>query len=499
MKKHKHLKIIFIVSLLLVHQAGCMPDTEQDEKHPEYKNGISVKFRSAKKGSLEKSLGKNTYNQIGLFLAGKKSEKYKKIQRKKYYKTYTQAINDSWNQITAKNLEEINKWNNLYFSSGIKDSSTLFYPFSGPDFLYADAFFPNADSYFLVGLENPGKLPNIAKMGNKKRAAYLHKLLHSLRYINEAGYFTTKQMMTDFADSNLNGIIHLLLFYISKTGHTLTEISSVVVDDYGKIKEKKNFQVEDKNPNGIKISFFKESSEEIKTLYYFPFDLSDENLKDNIGFLMFLSSLGQKNTFLKSASYILHDDDFRLVRELILKQSKYILQDDSGIPYSILKNSGYNVELFGNYSRTIKIFAKNFQPDLQKDLLKKASGQLYFKLGYNSWENEMVLLLAKKSNETVNQPVTYKRNKETVIYKVQFKSSWKKIPVNSKILKGMPPVDYYFRDGLYKYTIGNCSNQKECEKLIKIAVNNGFTDAFTVAFYQKNRISLEEAEKLRDL
>ena len=111
----------------------------------------------------------------------------------------------------------------------------------------------------------------------------------------------------------------------------------------------------------------------------------------------------------------------------------------------------------------------------------------------------MILLLAEKQKDVINQPVTYKRNKESVIYKVQFKSSWKKIPDHSAMFKGLPPVDYYFNDGLYKYTIGNCSSQEECETLMKIAVNKGFIDAFVVAFYQKNRISLEEAEKIKDL
>jgi hypothetical protein len=49
---------------------------------------------------------------------------------------------------------------------------------------------------------------------------------------------------------------------------------------------------------------------------------------------------------------------------------------------------------------------------------------------------------------------------------------------------------------LYKYTIGNFSRAEDCEEYRKIAAQLGFKDAFIVAFYQKNRISLEEAERL---
>ena len=486
-------KWVYLIFIVLTAFYSCKPDDPVNGKKQGYKNGISIKIKSTK-GTNTGS--RNTYNQTALYLAGKKTDRLKKIQKKKYYLDYVKLISESWKKTTTKNLKEIRNWTNSYFNEGANDSICLFYPFSGPDFLYANVFFPNAKTYLLVGLENPGKLPNIEKMSDGNRAAYLQKLLHSLRYIDKAGYFTTKQMMSDFTDASLNGIIHLLLFYIAKTNHNIVDITTVEVDDFGQTKEKKNFQVENEKPNGLKIEFSKNGNDKIKTLYYFPVDLSDENLKDNLGFLLFLSNFGKKNTFMKSASYILHSEEFRIVRELILKQSKTILQDDSGIPYSVLKNAGFYVNLYGNYSRTINTFSNYYQADLHKALESRELKQLPFKLGYNSWENEMVLLLAQKSGRIINQPVTYKRNKETVIYKVQFKSSWKKIPKNSEKFKGMPPVSYYFNNNLYKYTIGNCASQQECEAFMKTAVENGFIDAFIVAFYQKNRISLDEAEKL---
>ena len=43
----------------------------------------------------------------------------------------------------------------------LKDrQNTLYYMFSGPDFLYADAFFPSAQPYLLSGLEPVGAIPN---------------------------------------------------------------------------------------------------------------------------------------------------------------------------------------------------------------------------------------------------------------------------------------------------------------------------------------------------
>ena len=48
----------------------------------------------------------------------------------------------------------------------------MLYMFSGPDFLYATSFFPNASTYVLAGLEPVGAVPDLtnsalrSSMGN---------------------------------------------------------------------------------------------------------------------------------------------------------------------------------------------------------------------------------------------------------------------------------------------------------------------------------------------
>jgi hypothetical protein len=437
----------------------------------------------------------NLYNQVSLFIAGRNSDLFKNIQTRDYYINYKQKLDETWKATTSNNLKKIEAWkhdNNLQ----LDDTLPVFYPFSGPDFLYANAFFKNAKTYILVGLENPGKLPNLSKMDDAKISVYLYKLYHSLGYINQNGYFTTNQMQNDFRDSSMNGIIHLLCFYLAKTNHHIGKITYVQVDNFGNEKEKKNFELETDLINGLKITFFSNEQQQLKTLYYFPIDLSDQNLKDKLGFIMFLNHFGVKNTYMKATSYLPHDADFGLIQDLILKQSDKILQDDTGIPFEKLINSGLSIQLFGNYTQTIKIFEKYYQPALNKALTEAKSKELPFKLGYNSWKNEMVIILARQNGQEINKPITYKTEKEGVVFKVQLKSSWKKIPLNSSVFKGLPKVDYYYTDNLYKYTIGNFSSAEACEDYRKIAASRGFKDAFVIAFYQKNRISLEEADKI---
>ena len=41
---------------------------------------------------------------------------------------------------------------------------TVLYMFSGPDFLYATSFFPNASTYILAGLEPVGSVPDLTSL-----------------------------------------------------------------------------------------------------------------------------------------------------------------------------------------------------------------------------------------------------------------------------------------------------------------------------------------------
>ena len=68
-----------------------------------------------------------------------------------------------------------------------------------------------------------------------------------------------------------------------------------------------------------------------RQLYYFSTDLSDGGVK-NSGFLQFCAKLGPADSFLKSASYLLHSGGFTRVRRFLIDRSATILQDDSGIP-----------------------------------------------------------------------------------------------------------------------------------------------------------------------
>ena len=132
----------------------------------------------------------------------------------------------------------------------------------------------------------------------------------------------------------------------------------------------------------IRIGFkSKDGSGNTKELIYISGDLSDKGLSTgskSAGIYHFLNSRKQIVSFFKAASYLMHNDYFSKIRGIMTKNSKRILQDDSGVPYSILKSSGFEVTLLGQYTHTIQLFRTRVQKDMKADYALKKPTKLPF-------------------------------------------------------------------------------------------------------------------------
>ncbi len=104
----------------------------------------------------------------------------------------------------------------------------------------------------------------------------------------------------------------------------------------------------------------------------------------------------------------------------------------------------------------------------------------------------------KKENETVSKQTSNKKKTSTegVEYRVQFYANTKKIPLSSPRFSKLKEVDYYYHNGLYKYTTGHFNNKQDAVMYKTKVRRLGFNDAFVAAFYKGKRISIQEAEKL---
>jgi len=303
------------------------------------------------------------------------------------WQEHARIFDSTFEQVEHGQLASIRAWsaNNLTASR-----PTMFYMFSGPDFLYANAFYPNAKTYVLAGLEPVGAVPDLTTLRHSL-APDLSRLRVSLRWILHYSYFITRQMGSDLHRGRLNGTLPILYVFLARSGKTVREVTPVMLDDEGTLQP--DVDAARRVPaRGVKI-VFAGSDGEARTLYYFNTNLANGGV-NNSKFLVFCETLAPGDSLVKSASYLLHSSGFSKVREFLLANSAVMLQDDTGIPLVYYDPQKWDLQPFGRYVGPIAVFRGRYQ--LKYSALFKNSQPIDFGIGYRWRPNQSNLLLAIK-------------------------------------------------------------------------------------------------------
>ena len=311
------------------------------------------------------------------------------------WKHYASDMDKMFTHSTSLRLEKMKKWAD---SSLIRNQSikTVFYPFSGPDFLNAHIFYPDADQYIMIAMEPIGSLPDICKMPTDSVKSYLKKINYSLKDIFKRSYFITKEMDKDLRKTKVNGTLPLISLFIKRTGHQIISVQRVGVDSLGKCQFIDSLKNKKTSVSGIKVDFVSSSTNKVQSVFYFRTDISDKGLAKNKGFRKYLSELPQSYSYLKAASYLMHFDEFKTIRSVIFDISSTILQDDSGIAYKYFDKNKWDIKLYGKYFKPKDEFSYISEPDLEKAYKKSPYRPLTYSLGYNWRTGHSNLLYAIK-------------------------------------------------------------------------------------------------------
>jgi hypothetical protein len=281
-------------------------------------------------------------------------------------------LNRAFDNFEKLHLSKVRAWANANLTA---PKPVMFYMFGGPDFLYADAFFPNATTYLLQGLEPVGSIPDLAKMPRWAAIQSLWNIHNSLRSILSVTYFITIQMRSDLSAS---GTLPMLYVFLARTGKTIHEVSLVHLDEQGVLHQ--GDQARPPSPaRGAKI-LFSEKGGPPKTLYYFSTNLADQ--RTPIALLQFGKSLGPGDSFTKSASYLLHNPAFSQVRNFLLENANTIVQDATGIPLAYFDRTKWQLRGYGQ----LVIPGQQLKPN-----------PIEFGIGYQFRPNQTSLLLATRS------------------------------------------------------------------------------------------------------
>jgi hypothetical protein len=99
----------------------------------------------------------------------------------------------------------------------------------------------------------------------------------------------------------------------------------------------------------------------------------------------------------------------------------------------------------------------------------------------------------KNSIEVNSNKSTVKMDSANIMFKVEILALNGHLTLNKEFFKKYGNVNEYIDNGKYKYTIGEFKSFETASKMLNEINNSGYKDAFLVAFFKSQKITMEEA------
>jgi hypothetical protein len=380
--------VTFALTLLLI---GCGPAAVP-----------SKPAAAATKPERPLSAAAISYNDTARFIAGlpgRPGSPLEALEKGPEWQQYAKGFEETWAAFQKGQAEPMRAFEEKELAPIRPKGSFVFYPFSGPDILYMTGFFPGRSAYVMVGLEPAGTLPSpetfkAAAMPNEVKA-----WTAGVRSIFKRSFFVTSEMDAQFRGRVADGLLEPICLLLARSGYTLENIR------HGNLTEEGAFTAVEMpaapKPVGVEVTFRRGADGDPQKIYYFSKKL-DTEFKTKPGFSRFLQNLGQPDTLIKSAQFIMHWPGMSDLRSQILETSRTILEDDTGVPFKYLKPPQWEVRLFGKYSAPDKPFKNWYQRDLAKAFGDPAKvTPLGMQIGYGAWRRPSSLILATRPSVAV--------------------------------------------------------------------------------------------------
>jgi hypothetical protein len=344
----------------------------------------------------------DSLNALAEIMAGQNTGKsfLSFVSQSNSFKSFQKTFDKRWHTFDSTRLTNLKKFSSDEINSVIKTENTLFYPFSGPDILHAQTFFPTAHQYIMIGLEPVGSLPVFKEDEVDSLNLYFNKINTSLNAILKFSFFRTESMSKDLKNTEVDGTIHLICLFLKRTGNQLCSVKPVTVDTNGVLSYVDDFDKLKKMnvyTKGVEIHFTDVNHEPKKVIYY-SVNAVDVSLNKNKGFKKYLENLGNVTTYLKGASYLMHKSYFSTIRNFILNNSSQVVQDDSGIAFHYFDESSHqwDYKFYGQYTKPIPMFSAFYQKDLDSTYKVIGSKPIGFGIGYNFKDKNSNFMIAIK-------------------------------------------------------------------------------------------------------
>ncbi len=363
---------------------------------------------------LDKARTTSYWNDLSLFLAGMPQttvNPFRQAASSPQYARHVEAMNAFWDMVRTENIDHIVPWRAAKLD-GQRHARTAFYPFSGADLANLYTFYPDARTYIMVALEDPGPIPDPLRLTPEELSEGLSAIHRAIESIASRNYFHSAVMQRELPNRYLPGTVPVLLIFAARLGLRVTAVELIGIDASGAtvaLDAHGNIGTARPSTMGARIQFIAPNETNERTIIYLDMRLSDSVLDGSGAEGAFFRKMGNFDTLIKSAVYLLHRCGFSGMCSFILEHSGTVIQDDSGMPYRLFDKNDWDARLFGSYTRPRKLRDLQDppdQPDLALAFIEK-SEPLPFSFGYGvlTGKGKSNLLLAvRKKGRPVGGP-----------------------------------------------------------------------------------------------
>ncbi len=313
------------------------------------------------------------------------------------FKEHQQWMSTSWNQVRNR-LQTIETWRTQEVKIPGAQKKNLLYPFSGPDFLNAYTFFPDHARYVFFSLERPGTLPDLESVTPVQFTKMLQDVRSAFHDIFERNYFITSYMSKQLTTPWIRGTVPVMATMMALMNRRIIRIEPL--DLFPDLTHAYEFPDAKRPPvlmRAVRIEFAAPNATATQQLYYVSLDATDKALEFYPEFINWVNQYKPATVLIKSASYLLHDQQFSKTRAMLLDAADILVQDDTGIPYHYISQNPWQVKLYGRYHRPIRPMKYGYQKDLEAAFNSRPEqSSLPFPFGYHWRGQQSGLIVAHR-------------------------------------------------------------------------------------------------------
>ena len=254
------------------------------------------------------------------------------------WRAYEAEARTRWSAAWSSRWEPVRGWAGGALKDAAGRCQTLLHPFGGADFLPAFLMFPTCEGYVLVGSEPVGQMPTFTEATPSQVAAMADEVRRSFPevFLAEAGSRRRAQSTPAHP-----GALRRLLVQLAHLDARIVHASRFDLASNGRPLEAIPIRGGNARPAALSLTFEVPGGRP-QSLVYLPAELDDAAMRRRPGVWTFLKIQAPFTTLLAPAGG-LGGDRATVLRELVLDQSRAILQDRPVIPERLLGRRRWTV------------------------------------------------------------------------------------------------------------------------------------------------------------